>query len=582
MKRHALPFLLAPWLLACAASPAPVPASPVVAEAAPVAKAPEPEAPAKPAEPIYSPFSTQTLTSLLTAELAAHRQRPDITLQNYLAEAEATRDIGVISRATTIAQVLNRPESLSLSKLWTEVAPEAADAWYLLSLNSLRQLRFDLAIPALNQLINLQPEADLEQLFLAVIPALPEARNTLYSKLDTLAQNHPDNANLRFGQALLMMQNGKPAEALALAQQARKLRPSISQATLLEARLLTEQGQSKAAASLLGEAVAQKPDSQNLRLNYARTLVQAGDNKTAQKEFQTLVNAFPDNDALRLSLALIAFDNHDDAVAQHELETLRNNESLRNEALYYIGQLAQRQNRPVDALSAYESILPSNKYLPAQAEITRLLFTENQQTEARQRLAQARAQLPDIAVPLFQLEAELLNENGQTSDSISLLNTALTEYPEDPNLLLSRAMTAEKRGELDAFEADIRRVLRTDPDNPSALNALGYTLADRTERYSEAEAYIRRAHEIRPDDPAIIDSLGWVKFKLGDRDGALTDLRRAYALFPDDEVAAHLGEVLWALGEKDEARRIWTETLRQHPDSKHIPRTRERLDSRVP
>lgn len=579
MKRLVLPFLLTPWLLACATSPAPLSAAPLLAKTA-SAEPPQEEAPAP--EPVYAPFSTRTLESLITAELAAYRQRPDITLKHYVAEAEATHDLAVISRATTVAQVLNSPESLPLSKLWTETAPEAADAWYLLCLNSLRQLRFDLAIPALDQLIRLQPEADLEQLFLAAIPATQEARDTLYGQLDTLASRHPNNANLRFAQALLMAQSGKLTEALLHAQQAHQLRPGAPQASLLTARLLTESGKVRDAAALLGNAVRQNPNSQNLRLNYARALIRAGDPKTAQQEFQTLVIAFPNNDALRLSLALVAYDNHSDNVAQRELEQLRNNETLRNDALYYLGLLAKRQNRPVDALTAFESILPSNQYLPAQAEISRLLFAEHRLAEARQRLAQARAQLPDLATPLLQLEAELLNEQGLTDDSMALLNAALAQHPNDPDLLLSRAMTAEKRNDLESFEADIRHVLRVDPDNSSALNALGYTLADRTERYSEAETYIRRAHEMRPDDPAIMDSLGWVKFKLGDRDGALADLRRAYGLFPNDEVAAHLGEVLWSIGNKDEARRIWTEALRQHPDSKHIPRTRKRLDTPAP
>lgn len=198
--------------------------------------------------------------------------------------------------------------------------------------------------------------------------------------------------------------------------------------------------------------------------------------------------------------------------------------------------------------------------------------------EARSRLAQARAQTPELRVPLLQLEAELLNEHDQPQAAWELLTAALAEQPTDTQLLLSRAMAAEKLNRLDDFEADLREMLRYEPDNPTALNALGYTLADRTARLDEAEAYIRRAFDIKPDDPAIIDSLGWVKFKRGDRAGALIELRKAYALFPDDEIAAHLGEVLWVLGHRDEARRIWAEALRQHPKSPHIPATRARLD----
>lgn len=573
MLLRALPFLLLPLLTACAAS-APAPTSTtIVARAAPTAPE-EGEAP----EPVYGNFTAGTLESLLTAELAAHRQRPELTLQNYIAQAEATRDPGIVARATTIAQVLGRPESLAMSRLWTEVAPDATDAWYLLCLNSLRQLRFDIAMPALDQLLKLQPEADLEQLFLAAIPPTQPARDELFTKLGELAATRPDNAHLRFAQALLKAQSGKPAEALALAREARQLRPGSVQAAMLEAKLLTELGRSREAADLLGSAVQKFPDSQNLRLNYARALIRAGDGKGAEREFQALATAFPQNDALRLSLALIAFDNRHDAVAARELEHLRHSEQHGDEARYYLGLLALRQNRGTEALATFEEILPGNQYLPAQAEIARLLLAQGRTDEARQRLDQARAQLPELAVPLYQLEAELLNEAKQPAMAVAILSEALRLHPRNPQLLLSRAMASERLDQLDAFENDMREVLRLDPDNPSALNALGYTLADRTGRFSEAEAYIRRAHELKPNDPAIIDSLGWVKFKLGDNAGALDDLRRAYALFPDDEVAAHLGEVLWAMGQKAEARRIWTEALRQHPASQHIPRTRQRLD----
>ena len=128
------------------------------------------------------------------------------------------------------------------------------------------------------------------------------------------------------------------------------------------------------------------------------------------------------------------------------------------------------------------------------------------------------------------------------------------------------------------MEADVREVLRTEPNNASALNALGYTLLERTDRIDEAEASILRAYALKPNDPAILDSLGWLNFKRGKTDEALQYLRQAYKMFPDDEIAAHLGEVLWVSGQRDEARRLWRDALRMHPKSEHLPRTRLRLD----
>lgn len=515
---------------------------------------------------------------MLTAEFAALRQHPDLALDNYVAAARETRDANVVARATTIAQVLNQPQSLEMARLWTEVAPTAPEGWFLLALNALRQRQFETAIPALDRLLDLQPEADLEQLFIAALPGSQADRDELARKLDELARAHPANANLLFGQALLRAQSGKPAEALAIAGRARALRPDSIQVTLLQAKMLTELSRSREAATLLRAALETHPDSPNLRLNLARALIRAGDLSGAEGEFGAMLRRHPDDPNLHLSLALVAFDNRHDDVARRELELLQGDETFGDEASYYLGLLAERQNRPDDALRAFENVQPGNQYLPALAEIARLLNARGDAAEARHRLAQARAQTPELATSLYQLEAELLAENGNPVGAYELLSTALKDQPGNPQLLLSRAMTAEQLDRLDAFEVDVREVLRRDPDNASALNALGYTLADRTDRLDEAEGLIRRAHDLKPDDPAIIDSLGWVKYRRGDRAGALIELRRAYALFPDDEVAAHLGEVLWTLGQRDEARRIWTEALRQHPRSLHIPRTRARLE----
>lgn len=521
---------------------------------------------------------TNTLEALLTAELAALRQQPDLALRNYVQQARETRDPAVVARATTIAQILNQPESLEMSRLWTEVAPAMPEAWFLLALNGLRHRQFDIAIPALDRLLVLQPEADLEQLFMAAIPSSQADRDKLLARLGELSRSRPDNAHLLFGEALLKAQSGKPAEALASAAAARKLRPGSVHLTLLQAKMLTELSRSKEAAELLRSAVRRQPDSHSLRLNLARALIRAGELSAAEAEFQTLLQRTPEDESLRLSLALVALENHHEDLALRELTFLQDSEALGDEARYFLGMLAVRQKRETDAIQFFESVQPGSQYLAALAEISRLFAAAGNSAEARNRLAQARAQTPELSVSLYQLEAELLNENNQSQAAWELLSVALREQPTEVQLLLSRAMVAEKLNRLDDFEADMREVLRYEPDNPTALNALGYTLADRTTRLDEAEAYILRAIDLKPDDPAIIDSLGWLKFKRGDRAGALIELRKAYALFPDDEIAAHLGEVLWELGHREEARRIWAEALRQHPRSMHIPRTRQRLD----
>ncbi|MFN3586669.1 MAG: tetratricopeptide repeat protein [Moraxellaceae bacterium] len=573
-----LTALLATLALSGCAHQAPLPPPPTAAapEVATTAAAPDNTASA-PVAP-GRPFSTDTLAALLEGEFAGYRQRPDIALHLYTEQARQTRDPGVVARAATIAQLLGQAESLEMSQLWTEVAPDSPEAWYLLVLNSLRMQQFERLMPALEGLLALQPDADLEQVFLAGAPTSPNARSALLATLDDIEPRFATNPHILFARALLQSQAGARDTALLTVREARRLRPGSPQINLLEAKLLSESGQDREAAQLLASAVAARPDSYSLRLNYARSLVRSRDLAGAEREFRTLVERHPGDASLRLGLALIAFENRHDEEAHRQFETLINHEEHGDEASYYLGQLHRRRGDTDAAILAYERVLPGPQFLPAQAEISRLLARNNQLREARQRLAEARAQLPDLRPALYQLEAELLGEQKQHAEARALLDEALAAQPDNLQLLMSRAMSAEREGRLDLFEADVRDVLRRDPDNASALNALGYTLLIRTTRRDEAETYIRRAHEIKPDDPAIIDSLGWAKFLRGDVAGALQQLQRAYALFQDDEIAAHLGEVLWASGQRQEARRIWDDGLRRHPGSEHILDTRRRLE----
>ena len=184
---------------------------------------------------------------------------------------------------------------------------------------------------------------------------------------------------------------------------------------------------------------------------------------------------------------------------------------------------------------------------------------------------------PARAEQLYGLEADSLSRNGYLQDSRVTLDAGVKAFPESNSLRYARAMLADQQGEVDLMESDLRAILAGDPDNATALNALGYTLTNRTQRYDEAYALISRALALEPDEPAILDSMGWVLFRKGRLDESLQYLNRAYAAFPDPEVAAHLGEVLWTMGRTEQALRIWRDALAQSPDHDVIMGTLRRL-----
>ena len=184
---------------------------------------------------------------------------------------------------------------------------------------------------------------------------------------------------------------------------------------------------------------------------------------------------------------------------------------------------------------------------------------------------------PGMQLQLLLVEADILLQSDQPEAALALYEQGLAEFPEEPDLLYGRSLAYEQLGQVDAAIADLRAMVEQDADDARALNALGYILTNHSQRYEEARGYIARALALRPNDPAVIDSMGWVEFRLGNLDAAAELLRRAYARLKDPEIAAHLGEVLWQMGEREEARQVWGTALSQHPEHGTLQETMTRL-----
>jgi Flp pilus assembly protein TadD len=346
----------------------------------------------------------------------------------------------------------------------------------------------------------------------------------------------------------------------------------------MEAQVLQKRSTADA-AKRLGQFVEKNPGSREGRLNYARALILDKRVPEARKQFETLLTANPGNTDLIYTVGLLAFQLKDYAVAEENMKRLVSNPSYRDPdgARFILGQIAEEQKQWPRAIEWYDQIQDGEHALPARLRTANAIAKEGKLDAAREYLHKSAADHPGQEVQFTVAEAQLLRDANQNTAAFDLLGKALKEEPEQPELLYDYALTAEKLDKFDVLEKNLRKLIEVKPDHAHAYNALGYSFADRNTRLGEARKLVEKALELAPDDSFIVDSLGWVQYREGDLKGAAQTLKRAYDNRPDAEIGAHLGEVLWVMGDRSEANRIWQESLKTAPDNETLLKTIKRL-----
>tara|TARA_R110001592_G_scaffold298362_1_gene569120 strand:+ start:119245 stop:121020 length:1776 start_codon:yes stop_codon:yes gene_type:complete len=567
--RSLLPCFVALALAGCATTSPPVTVPPPT----PVAAVAQPEKP----KVVYGQFAKDTLYDLLTAEIAGQRDRYDIALNNYLIQAQNTRDPGVVERAMRVAEFLGAHQpALEMATLWTQVDANNPEAFRAAALHLARAGGHERAMLAMQQVLRMQGETHFDFLALAAAQTDEPTRAAMLKSISQLLSSNPDNAQLVFAKALLLQQGGDDEAALAVLNQHPQA-ASQPAALMLHGRVLAARGQTQEAIEMLQQGLTDHPGDTRMRLLLARLLVSSGDLDAASQQFSTLIEQNPHDTDLLLSLALVHLENDQFTEAASYLEQLIQTDPQNDTALYHLGIAYYELERYEAALQAWLQVQAGREFLGSRLQISQLLAEQKRLDELAQIMLTERAANPDVALPLYLIEIEILGTHDQQAVQ-ERLSDALRQFESDTSLLYARAMLAEQRADNAAMERDLRRIIELEPDNAMVLNALGYTLADHNEKLDEALAMIERAAALEPEDPAITDSLGWVHYRLGNLELAETFLRQAYASFPDAEVAAHLGEVLWMRGKRKEARRIWEEALKDSPENELIRSTRQRME----
>jgi len=520
-----------------------------------------------------------TLYELLVGEIALQRGDAALAAQTYAELARSTRDPRIVRRAIEVANFAHQPElALEAAKLWSDMEPQSPQPLQVIAAILIGAKRVDEAAPYLQKLLAADG-VNLENGYMQLNRLLagnPDKASNL-RVVRELAATHPELAQAHFAVAQAAMVAGDEAGALAEIRQAQAIRPDWENAVILQAQVLQKRSPAQA-AKVLGDFVERHPASNEARLNYARALVLDKRFPEARKQFEAVLAANPGNTDVVYAVGLLALQLKDYPVAEENMKRLLSmNYRDPNGARYLLGQIAEEQKQWPRAIEWYGQIDEGEHALGARMRTASVMAKEGKVDDARAYLRRAAAENPDQEAQITVAEAQLLRDANRVRDAYEVLGQALKKEPDQPDLLYDYALTAEKLQRYDVLEDNLRKLMEVKPDHAHAYNALGYSLVERNTRLPEAKKLIQHALELAPDDAFIVDSMGWLLYREGDLKAAADELRRAYNSRPDAEIGAHLGEVLWVMGQRDEAQRVWQESLKASPDNESLIKTIQRF-----
>lgn len=538
---------------------------------------PEPRKPPLPGVEL----SEELLFKMMVAEIAVQRGQPHIAVQTYLELARETRDPRVAQRATEVAwNARFTSAALEAAGIWLQADPGSTQARQIIAALLVNQSQLAEARPHLERWL----AADRENvgaafLQLGTLLSRHKDKAAVFKLMQSLAEPYPAVPEARLSVAQAAWNAGDSQASLDEARAALKLKPDWEAAALFVAQAMQRQsGSDDDALRFMGEYLQEHPAARDVRLNYARLLANAKKYPEARKQFEVLVTEYPQNVDIAMAVALLAIQANDYDAAETQLKrTLELNYKDPDLARYYLGQLNEERKHYDEALKWYGSVTNGDQYVNAQSRYAGILAKQGKLPEARQHLQQATARDNVQRVQLAQAEAQLLRDANAYQEAFDVLGQALVKMPNTPDLLYDQAMAAEKVNRFDVLESNLKTLIKLRPDHAHAYNALGYTLADRNQRIEEAHGLIETALKLAPEDPFIMDSMGWVLYRMGRGKESLDYLQKAFKLRPDAEIAAHLGEVLWALGQHDQAKQVWGGALKEHPTNEVLQNTVKRF-----
>lgn len=514
----------------------------------------------------------EVLYLLMAAELAGQRNQYDLALDAYLQAARRVDDARIAERAVKIGMFLKDEErTREALDIWLSKDQDNLPARKFAVLLAIKNSDRKAAVDNLDAILRDDP-AGFEGGMLEIVKVLEKEGRTqfIHDVLEDLSQLHPDDAGLIYLQAVVA--SLIPDNALAQQKITRvlALQPDWNKAIIFQAQLAGRSGDMAKAREYLEKAVMQAPDDRRLRKMLLEVLVGTGAYDDAIKICQNVLDENPDDGEIQFTMALIYLQQGQLSKAESGLEKLLSNPEWEGRASFYLGKIELDQQQPEKALKWFDRAVEGDYGIDAEMASASLLLNKKQFEETESRIKKMEAKYPDQYLRILMMKAELYNQWGKYQQAFDELSKALKGASDNRDVLYARALIAERLDKLDVLEADLNKILDKNPDDVAALNALGYTLTDKTQRFDDAEKYLVKALALKPDEAVIIDSYGWLQFKRGKYELALEYLNKAYEKQQENEIAAHIAEVLWVMGKVKEAKEFFEPIFKKYPEDEYL------------
>lgn len=524
-------------------------------------------------------LTPRLLYLMLMAEISGQRGQLANSAELYLDLTRETRDPRLARRATEIALHTRHPRLIAeTARLWIEIEPTSPRGHQVLIGSLATQGQPELLGKAVAAFLASAPQQLSNNLMqLNRLLARGGDRRATLARIDQAIAPYLDRAESHYVRALAAAEAGDAEAAHRSARQALNIRPDWEKALLLRAQLAATRSET---LTIHEDFLAAHPKASEVRMVHARLLVSEKRYEEARHQFRLLLETGDparNGDAL-FAIAVLSLQLNDSRDAEVQLRRLVEiGHAEADKAHYYLGQIAEEDKRWDEALQWFARVGLGEYYLSARLHGANVIARQGHLDAARHHLTETVASNPTERAKLVIGEAQLLRDAKRFTEAHAVLEAALAHQPDQPDLLYEASLIAEKLNRIGEAEARLRRLIELQPDNAQALNALGYTFAERNIRLDEARTLIERAHDLMPNDPFILDSKGWVLFRQGRTQAALDTLTAAFDLRPDPEIAAHLGEVLWVMGRRDEARATWERARKEYPANELLADTIKRF-----